>query len=521
MDAFLRRHADRIIGHLTTTDRMIFKGTLTRFHFPDGMARFLAREGVLLKDFKPYVTGCTTELREHVEAMAAEQNRPLIPLRGTYSRATGRPKEAEARKIAERDGIREGLICVFSALEPCMSFHVRGDRKTQKLRVQYESSKCLHYYLYLLDPEFGFMHVRVQSWFPFAVQVYINGREWLSRQMDEAGIGYERYDNTFTRVDDLESAQRLCEQQALRHWPRILDAFARRMNPLMPRIKTRGFGGYYWTLDQCEVATDVMFRSRRALEEVLPDLFREAALCFGADDVLRFLGRKLSARFAGEATTDGKRRPEGYRVKHRMKRNSVKVYDKASVLRVETTINQPREFRVLRVQRTAAGETRRWVPMGKGVANFWRYLQVGHGCNRRYLEALGTIEPTAEAVAELDDLWCPHERDGRRVPRVHALAPETVAIFEAALAGEHCLNGFRNRDLCARLYRDDASPSVEERRRRCARISRRIRALRDRGLVAKVPRSRRYRVTERGFRLMCAVLDYRTSHFPVAYAALA
>jgi hypothetical protein len=521
MDAFLRRHADRIVGHLTTTDRLIFKGSLTRLHFPDGFARFLAREGVLLKDFGPYVSRCTTELREHLQSLASKYERPLIYLRRTYSRATGRPKEEEARKIAERDGIREGLICILAALEPCMSFQVRGDRKTQKLRVQYEPRKCLHYYLYYHDQEFGFMHVRVQSWFPFTVQVYINGREWLSRQMDRAGIGYQRYDNTFTRIDDLAGAERLCDQQTRRRWPRVLDAFARRVNPLLPRVQALGLGGYYWTLDQCEVATDVMFRDRRALEELLPDLFREAALRFSAEDVLRFLGRKLSASFAGEATTDRKRRPEGYRIKHRMKRNSVKFYDKASVLRIETTINQPREFRVLRVERTVTGSTRRWVPMSKGVANFWRYLQVGAACNRRYLDALGTIEPTADAVAELDDLWRAHERDGRRVARINALAPETVRTFEAALAGEHFLNGFRNRDLCARLYGATAPPSDEECRRRCGRISRRIRTLRDRGLVAKVPRSRRYRVTERGFRLMCAALHFRNERFPAAYAATA
>ena len=31
-------------------------------------------------------------------------------------------KEDLARKIAERDGILEGLVCVFSVVEPCRTF---------------------------------------------------------------------------------------------------------------------------------------------------------------------------------------------------------------------------------------------------------------------------------------------------------------------------------------------------------------------------------------------------------------
>ncbi len=96
-------------------------------------------------------------------------------------------------------------------------------------------------------------------------------------------------------------------------------------------------------MDQAEVATDVMFRERPSLTAIMPDLVRHATLSLSSVDVLHFLGRKLHPSLAAEVLTDAKRRPEGWRVKHRLARNRVKVYDKASVLRVETTINNPRE----------------------------------------------------------------------------------------------------------------------------------------------------------------------------------
>jgi hypothetical protein len=98
----------------------------------------------------------------------------------------------------------------------------------------------------------------------------------------------------------------------------------------------------------------------------------------GSEDVLGFLGRKLHPSLGAEVVTDTKRRLEGWRVRHRMGPNWVKMYDKASVLRVETIINNPREFRILRVITDEQGRReRRWCPMRKGVSDLYRNFQVG------------------------------------------------------------------------------------------------------------------------------------------------
>lgn len=219
---------------------------------------------------------------------------------------------------------------MLSVLEPCSTFTVRGNRKQQKLEVVRRRSKCLHFYFYFIDPEFGFMHVRLQSWFPFGIQVYINGREWLARQLDQRKIDYERYQNSFTSITNLSVAQELCDKFAHRSWPRLLNAFARQVNPFITIIRRAGFGGYYWVVDQCEYATDVMFADRTSLLAIFPDLIEHALLHTSSENVMRFLGRKLHGNFKGEVMSDLKKRPEGWRIKHRMKRNSIKMYDKWS-----------------------------------------------------------------------------------------------------------------------------------------------------------------------------------------------
>lgn len=520
MGSFEDVHADRIVGTLTMFDRMIFKGHLTRLYAPGAISAMLWEQGFPLKEFTRYATSTTERLTDNARRLAAEAGRPYIYLDHARTRGTVQTKEDMARAIAERDGITDGVVCLLSVVEPCWSFQVRKSHTTHRLEATRRERKCVHHYLYLIDPEFGFMHVRIAAWIPYEIQIYINGREWLARQLDRRRVGYRRYDNSLVAIDDLELANRLCDKFAHRSWPRVLNAFARRMNPLLADIKAAGFGGYYWVLDQAEVATDVMFRTRPELLAVWPDLVRHASTNLSSGDVLRFLGRKLHPSLKAEVLTEAKHRPEGWRIKHRMARNWVKAYDKASILRVETTINNPREFRVLQVKDTPEGRQRRWCEMRKGVANVWRYFQVGTGSNRRYLDALAAATPNGEGIAVLDALCRPRTNHGRHAARFNPISRADLALFRAVLAGEHCIVGFRNHDLANQLY-PRPPDDTDDAHRRCERVSRLIVKLRCHALVAKQPRTRRYRVTRYGYRVMTAAIAIHDHDYPSAYLAAA
>jgi hypothetical protein len=373
MDAFQDLHRERITGTLTMFDRMIFKGHLSALYKQDGARCFLWSQGVALKDFTAYAKATTEHIANNARKLATDAGRPVISFDHVKTRNRAQHKDELAKAIAERDGITEGVICLISAVESCFSFQVRKRYESGKLELFRRERKCLHHYLYLIDPEFGFMHVRIQGWIPYECQIYMNGREWLARQLDRRGVGYVRYDNSLLAVDDLAVARDLCDRFAHKAWPRALNVFARLVNSILPAIRAANYGGYYWVLDQAEIATDIMFRTRPELLRVWPDLVHHAALNLSSEDVLGFLGRKLHPSLQAQVVTDTKRRPEGWRVRHRMAGNWVKVYDKASVLRVETTINNPREFRIQRWFTAADGRReRRWCPMRKGVSDLWR-----------------------------------------------------------------------------------------------------------------------------------------------------
>lgn len=514
MEQFLSIHQDRVSGTLNMFDRIIFKGHLTGLFIGDSFGRFLSKQGVLFKDFGSYVAKTTDELKAEVKNMAQQANRPYIYLDKVVTKAKGQSKEELARSIAARDAVTQGLICIFSTLEACSSFGVRKNPQTHKLEIERQRRKCLHFYFYYFDAEFGLMHIRLQSWFPFTIQVYVNGREWLGRQLERLSIPAQRYENSFLSIADLTTAQRLCEDFAHREWPRLLDAFAQRVNSKLALVEQSGFGTYYWVIDQCEIATDIMFKDRLSLAQLMPDLLNGAMLSFSSKDVMRFLGRKFHGNFQAEVITDLKKRPEGWRIKHYLAGNSIKMYDKFRVLRIETTLNNSHEFKVLK----QTGDTWRWMPMGKGVANIWRFYQVASQANQRYLNALASVKLKGEGVQELDDLCRSHVKGGKRYAKFNPVAAADSKLFAAAMAGEHLINGFRNHDLYLRLY-DSPANSPKEAKTRCARLSRLIAKLRGHGLIAKVKDSRMYRVTARGWRLMSAALGFRFEAFPQAALA--
>src|SRR3954469_1121239 len=159
MNGFVDLHGASITGVINTFDRAIFKGHLNGF-FPDGaFGRYLSRRGILLKDAGRFFEAETQRIRGHVVSLAAAAGRPVEYLAGASTHRSGTSKEARA--IAERDGVTQGLVCVLSVVEPCRSFAVAPNRQTRRLEVR--PRKCLHYYLYLIDPEFGWMHVRLQT----------------------------------------------------------------------------------------------------------------------------------------------------------------------------------------------------------------------------------------------------------------------------------------------------------------------------------------------------------------------
>jgi len=494
MEQFIMQHNKDISGVVSVFDRVIFKGYLP-ICYPQSADNFLSRKGILLKDYKDFTTRHTAELKQHAIKFAQRYNRPYQYLRNNVR------KEEYARSIAERDHLSQGLICVLARNEENYSFGMRYAKG--RPRLEKNKPQCFTLYFYFLDCHFGLMHVRLSTWMPFTIQVYINGHEWLARQMEAKGLSYIQTENSFTYIDKIARAQRIADKFSCLKWEKILHTFARKVNPLLKNL-LKGME-YYWVIDQAEYATDVMVKTESWLDDMYLKWQKHSAVCFQAEDIMRFMGRKLHGSFNGLIVTDVKTRPSVTRIKHKVRGNWIKMYNKNGiVLRVETVINNPSEFRVFRLSRRGE-KPGRYEPMRKGVTNMKRYAKVSLRSNSSYLNALAEVDDPTKTYAELKQVCEPVCKKQRRYRPLNPLGERDYELFEIILNGKHYLHGFKACDIGSQLGIEySKNPTI--RRRQSAYVNRKLRLLRAHGLIVRSPRSKRYNITDFGIRLMNATI---------------
>jgi len=501
MERFLTRHEGRIVGILSGFDRLVFRGTLRSISFLEGMDKFLSSQRVLYKDFGAFAARISAKVRAHAEAIAQQTGRPV-----EYLASASISKEDRARAIAARDGITEGLICIFSCVEPCWSMTVRGDRATKRLRLVQGERRCAHLYFYLLDPEIGLVHVRLQTWLPLAIQVWVNGRHWLAHRLEVAGIAYTRCDNAFTAIADLDAAQRLSDGCAAWPWRRRLDELAAWVNPWLTG-RDALFHRYYWSVRESEYATDVLFARPTDLQALYPRLIQHVVTTLGPADILRFLGRQVPGRFVGDARTTLVHRPEGCRVRHWIDENSLKMYDKGSrILRIEFTLNNPDRFRVYR--RRPSDGRHDWLPLRRGIADLQRRAVLGRAATLRYLDALSVVGEPTPSHRLLDSVSQRVIRDGHAYRALRPISPDEAPLLRVILRGDFIARGFTNREIRQHLSFPTDVASLPP-RQQSARITRALRLLRAHRLVTKVPRTHRYRLTRIGSTVLTTAVRFR------------
>jgi hypothetical protein len=245
---------------------------------------------------------------------------------------------------------------------------------------------------------------------------------------------------------------------------------------------------YYWAIDQAEYATDILCHNSAWLDELYIKWQKHAAVCFQADDIMSFMGRKLHGSFNSTIVTSIKRRPKVTRITHVVRGNWIKMYNKNGiVLRVETVINRPGEFRVFKLGQGKRGGY--YQPMRKRVTNMGRYAAVCLRANRAYLDALAPVDDPTEAFRELTRICEPVRKNDRQVRGLNPLRKDDRLLFETVVRGEHHLHGFKSSEVG--------------------------RLLRAHGLITRHGRSRRYRITEMGNRHMNAAITLQQDALPV------
>jgi hypothetical protein len=513
MKTFLQRFASLVSGVLHGFDRLVFRGKLRQLYAPEGMHTLLGLNHVPRHEFKTYAAVVTAKL---LGSSLVARARELQRFR--YFGNSNVCKEQAAREIAAEHSVQEGLVCVLQCIEPCWTFDSK--KYDGFWEVRGERGKCSHLYNYFIHPQFGWMYVRLQTWFPFEIQVGINGREWLARQMDRENLKYERSDNKFLWVEDWQRAQQLLDEQLQTDWVRELGTLQKEVHPLHPRLLGRMRVPYNWTVFQSEWATDVAFHSEQALQPYFDRWLRQAFLSFDALNVLRFLGRseRITKQGPQHVVTSFYDRFDGKRIKHWLAENSLKLYSHYNVLRTETTINNPKRIAVFRRSENDPKWPPMWRSLRSGVVDLPRRAEIGDQANERYLEALVGLAETRTVKELVEPLTrrVPEPRgksakEPRQARGLNPLATEDAALLAVISDPQWMIQGLRNRDVVAALYPEEVKDPTE-RRRRSAHVTRLLRLLRAHGLLEKIAGTHRYQVSVQARIKIQALLAVRNAN---------
>lgn len=498
---------DAIVGWLDGFDRLAFIGQIMPLMMPDAANGFFDARRIMRRDATGWMQDHTQHLVSAVEQQCVQATgRGIIHLRSTKD-----SKEELARHQQQALKINDGIIGAWSCVEPCRSIRmVGGVSKPSLIPIQ---TQCKHLYVYQIHPLWGFMHTRIQTWFPYRIQVMINGREWLARQLEQERIGFTRVGNKFIAIRDFERARKLQHQQVGTPWWTELNhllptAFPTMVDTLGPHLS------YTWTCWQSEWATDLIFSDAARLADISQHMMKYAFATAHSARLIRFFNRPgmigASGTIRNGATpklqTKLKEYADGMRLRHWFNSNSLKMYNEFNVLRFETTINQPNDFRVHRHKQGDAKHTPKQLqPLRKGVADMTPRAEISRRINADYMNhvAAATNQETT-----LQDQLAPYTRakikQGRRRRALNPLGKDRHLLTIIA-DPQFLLAGFDNKHVRMRLTEDPRYHGKTD-KQLAGIVTRAIKLLRDHGVIHKVPSRRRYRISPAGGKLVHAVM---------------
>ena len=222
----------------------------------------------------------------------------------------------------------------------------------------------------------------------------------------------------------------------------------------MPNIESIFNHSYYWCINQCEFATDINFKSREDLSLFYKTLVETTYYTFSFEDIYSFFGRNISRIHTftkGEVVSDLRNMYQGYRIKFKINNNQIKMYDKGNNLRIEVTIKNPKDFKILKTKtNNETGEiieTKKWTPMGKNIANLYRYVEISKTITKKYIEALPDINTNEVSISEIEKITSSITINNRKYTGFNILSKDTLEIFSIVSSRKYLINGISNKNI--------------------------------------------------------------------------
>ncbi len=477
----------------TAWDRIVLNGYLERLQRPENISYFF-REVVGVAAVTPEVLmSRTAPYRARVARYAAEQAIPLV------AAPKGERKEDVVAPHYRQFEAAEGVVAILTSTESGRTFVSYTPRYPPSggdpgYRLLHPARKrFLHYYFYLLDPVLGPMSLRVGTFLPFTLAVFLNGHSFLAQELTRLGVGFRKDDNAFLAVDDLAALQAAAERLTPRLIEQRCEYWARQLAPRFTAEEQAAVDLHYrYSVAQIELATDVIFRRSAPLKALFRRATELGILLGGAERTTHLFGRRITARYGGKLQTVLDRRNEGQPILRSYYGSSfVKQYEKGDrLLRTETCVNNTYDLSI-----------------GRRLENLPTLHERMQATNARYLEAQAELLASTVDDGALASLARPVVVGARRVPGLKLEDERVIRLLEGLLHPGTFVADWTTREVHARLL---ARHRLTEADYRPSQLRYDLGKLRAHGLVERLGTSRRYRLTPRGLKLGVLLVKLRT-----------
>ena len=471
---------NKIALDIECVDRVYLNGYVKHLQLPGGLITFI-REQMGFPIPSPMVLPPFTKaFRTAVEKYAKEQGLPIVDF------AKGEDKDDKAKAYLAKFEKKRGVVLIGKAQEKARGY--KGQRKDHGTKVWFEYSRqsvnVTYYYFYILDEEFGLFFIKVCTYFPFDIKVCFNGHEWAKQQLRKEGIDFEALNNGFLTCTNPERLQVICHQLDVQKIQALFDRWVEQLPwPISPQQRAAGYA-HQLSIWQLEVSRTQVFQDPEQGWALFEALIRDNLDLGRPDRVSLIFERKVTKATPSEFHTRVLREGIQPIIRIHYKHSALKQYLKdGRALRTEMVFNNTLDFGILR-----------------GLQHFDELVKLGRHFNDRLLEQEQISQDCFLPLQEMRKLGQSSLlEDGQRASALHFADPRTMAVLEVLACHAYIPKEIGNSSLRGAVAQrlEGVLETYSS-----AQMTYDLRRLRLKGLIERIEKSHRYRLTVLGMKVV-------------------
>jgi hypothetical protein len=484
MNSFYEHHKNSIKWHYRCFDRILLNGLIQPFQQPERVVGFFNTYRQLYPVTRKTFRGIADQFQSWVKERAAKRNIPIVDA----------PKGRRDDFVDPYfDGAKsDAIVVILKAREPARIMTAIGDTVANRWHLQIADRWVVQYNFYINDRNWGRMFVRICPYLPFSARVCLNQHHWLANRMRENGIAFKQCGNVFLKCAAPERLQELADSLAPRDLVTCGQKWLAHLSPFFTAREREEAGcRHRLFFSQVEFCDNLIFRRRAALDKLAERLLDANRTIGQPDKITVIFGRKITKHYRGKLQTEiaDMHLPNPV-IRSHYANGFIKQYVRDHVaLRTEPASNNVNDY-----------------GLNKAVENLPALRKTLSAIIDNYLNVQQDILETFIDRGQLRKLAEPTVTStGKRIPGLKLDHPRQLAVMHALVRFAHIAAG--NTFTTAEIH-----PAVIEalgcagEHYSLASLRYDLSKLRAKGLVAKVPNSRRYQLLPHGYSICLVFL---------------